>query len=108
LGARCCARIGRSRCAIANASRIVQQCRQTLQSRHRGNRRHPNLPALARRPIEHPDGNLQPSVGRDTAQATAKRSPACLLDHIVNVNSSPRPRVPRVENLAPLGPVGVL
>ena len=50
----------------------------------------------------------QPSIRRDTAQAAAKRSPARLRDHVVYVNNSPRPGVPRVEHLALIGPVGVL
>jgi hypothetical protein len=86
----------------------VQQCRQSSQSRDRRNRGSPHLPALAADPIEHPDRDLQPTIGSDPGQATAKRRPACLLDHLVNVNTSPNPGMPLIEKLPFLGPVGVL
>jgi hypothetical protein len=63
---------------------------------------------LAGDPIEHPGRDLNPTIGRDTGQATAKRRPAGLLDHLVNVNSSAGPRMPRVEHLALIDPVSVL
>jgi hypothetical protein len=66
------------------------------------------MPRLAGEPIEHPDRDLQPPIGSDPGQATAERYPACLLDHLVNVNTSPNPAMPLIEKLALPGPVGVL
>ncbi len=77
LGSRCCARIPRFRCATANACRVVQQGRQSFQSRDRGNRGRPHLPASAGDPIEHPDRNLQSTIRGDTGQAAAKCRPDC-------------------------------
>ena len=67
----------------------------------------PHLPGLVADPIEHPDRDLQPPIGSDPGQATAERYPACLLDHLVNVNTLPNPGMPPIEKLAFLGPVGV-
>ena len=92
-------------CATANARRVVQQGRQSFQSRARGNRGRHHLPALAGDPIEHPGRNLQSTI-RASPVRLQRRAPACLVDQLVNVNTSPDPGMPWIEERAFLGPVG--
>ena len=52
-------------------------------------------------------GNLQSPIGCLTGQAATENRSTILLNQIVNVNSATGPRMPRIENLPILGPVGV-
>ncbi len=68
----------------------------------------PEPPGLTDGPVEHPRRNLQPPFGTNARQATAKRRPAGLLDDLVNMHPSTRPRVPMIEKFTLFRPVGVL
>jgi hypothetical protein len=89
--------------------------RRVLQQRHQNSKRSEidlggsgNAPKGTGRAIEHPGRNLQPTIRSTARKAAAQRLPASLLDHLVNMNATSTPRMPRIEKFAFLGPVGVL
>ena len=101
--ARCCANLGRLR---------WQRLRPAAgrQSTERGNidtGKWSNPPSRARRPIEHPGRDLQPSVRGLAGKAAAEDGDVALVDHLMNMDLPPGPRMPRVEKLSSSGPVGV-
>jgi hypothetical protein len=63
---------------------------------------------FARRPIEHPNRQFQQSTRRAVVMAAADYFARRLLDHLMNMNNASCPRMPRVKDLALLGPMGVL
>lgn len=67
-----------------------------------------NAPRGADRAIKHPSRNLQPPIGGVARETAAENLPVSLLDHLMNVNTAPRPGMPWIKKLAFLGPVGVL
>lgn len=67
-----------------------------------------NAPRGADRAIKHPGRNLQPPIGGVARETAAENLPVSLLDHLMNVNTTPGPGMPRIKKLAFLGPVGVL
>jgi hypothetical protein len=71
-----------------------------------GSSRH--TPARARGPIEHPRRNLQPSIRCLAGKAAAENRCVTLVDHFMNVDMAARPRMPWIEKLPLLSPVGVL
>lgn len=58
--------------------------------------------------IKHPGRNFQPPIGGVAGETAAENLPVGVLDHLMNVNTTPGPRMPRIKKLAFLGPVGVL
>jgi|HubBroStandDraft_3_1064219.scaffolds.fasta_scaffold05885_2 hypothetical protein len=58
--------------------------------------------------VEHPDGQFQQSAGRLIHWAAAENIPADLLYHLIDANDSPEPRMPAIDNLEFVNPVGVL
>jgi len=62
----------------------------------------------AGRPIKHPAGNFKPPISATTAEITAEDNTACLLDSFVNADSKTKPRMPRIQQLAKFGIMGVL
>lgn len=67
-----------------------------------------NAPRGADRAIKHPGRNLQPPIGGVARETAAENHPVSLLDHLMNVNTTPGPGMPWIKKLAFLGPVGVL
>ncbi len=67
-----------------------------------------NVPCGAGDPIEHPGRNLQPPIGRVVRKAATEHIPPSLFDHLMNVNTTPVQRMPRIKKLSLSGPVGVL
>src|SRR4051812_38013149 len=63
---------------------------------------------FARRRIEHPNRQFQQSTRRAVVMAAADYFARRLLDHLMNMNNASCPRMPRVKDLALLGPMGVL
>lgn len=59
-------------------------------------------------PVEHPHRQFEQALRRLAVQATTSDMPARLLQHLMDIDDAPRPRMPRAENVALLGPVGVL
>ena len=58
--------------------------------------------------IEHPSRNLQPSSGvRAVKRATENDAPRPL-DHRVDADIAPKPRMKAIQNFSPSHPVGVL
>ncbi len=66
-----------------------------------------DAPTRAGRGIEHPGRNLQSPSGCLARQAATENRRTMLLKHIMDINSATGPRMPRIENLPILGPVGV-
>ena len=61
----------------------------------------------ASRSIEHPQRQFQPTTGRALIMATAGHGARHLVDHLMNLNGASCPRMPKIENFALLGPMGV-
>lgn len=57
--------------------------------------------------VEHPRRNLEPPVRRCSSLAAAESIPTRPLDLLINVNTTPSPAVPAIENFSNFGPVGV-
>lgn len=86
----------------------MQQGRQDAKRGKVGVRNSDDTPVRAGCPIEHPRRNLQPPIQCPTGKAAAEDRCAILLDHFMNVNLPPRPRMPWIKKLAlRAGPVGV-
>jgi hypothetical protein len=66
-----------------------------------------NSHRCASRSIEHPKRQVQQTTGRALIMATAGNGARELVDHLMNSNSASRPRMPKVENFALHGPMGV-
>ena len=61
----------------------------------------------ASRSIEHPKRQLQQATGRALIMATAGHSARRLVHHLMNLNDTSCPRMPKIEDFALLNPVGV-
>lgn len=46
--------------------------------------------------IKHPGRNFQPPIGGVAGETAAENLPVGLLDHLMNVNTTPGPRMPRI------------
>lgn len=101
--ARCCARNLRSR----NGARCPKQFYQVNQRANIdvGSRLETYLGANPA--IEHPCRNLKTALRHRTADTAAENVHVHPLDGLMNVNVTAGPRMPPIENLANIGPVGV-
>jgi hypothetical protein len=63
---------------------------------------------MARRPVEHPRRNFQPTVCLRLFQRAAEDDLVSLVDGTMNANSATKPSMMPIKNLAKNGPVGVL
>src|SRR6202140_2346619 len=59
-------------------------------------------------PVEHPCWNFQPTFCSRLIQRAAKNDIISLVDGLMNANSTTKPRMMPIKNLAKNGPVGVL
>jgi hypothetical protein len=62
----------------------------------------------AGRSIKHPTWNLKPPIGIVPSDITTKNNAISLLDGFMNANPQTKPWMPRIQQLAKLGAVGVL
>src|SRR3974377_1102777 len=58
--------------------------------------------------IEHPSWNLQPSSGIRAFKRATENNASRSLDHRVNADFAPKPRMKAIQNFSPSRPVGVL
>jgi hypothetical protein len=49
--------------------------------------------------IEHPLPELKPTPDPSAIRTAAKDAAGSLFDHLADMNNTPEPRVPRIENL---------
>jgi len=58
--------------------------------------------------IEHPSRNLQPSSGNRAVKRATENDAPRPLDHRMDANIAPKPRMKAIQNFSPSCPVGVL
>jgi len=66
-----------------------------------------DTPPRASRAIEHPGRDLQPPIRCVAREAAAENRRTMLLNHLMNVDLATCPRMPWIEKLVMIGPVGV-
>jgi hypothetical protein len=101
--ARCCARNLRSR----NGARCPHQFYQVSQRANIDVGRRLKTHLGANPAIEHPCRNLKTALRHRTADTAAENVQVYPLNGLMNVNPTPGPGMPPIENLANIGPVGV-
>jgi hypothetical protein len=66
-----------------------------------------DLDSCARRPVEHPGREFLPATQCVAIPAAAKRVAARLLNQLMNMDDASSSRMPTIQDLALLDPVGV-
>src|SRR5215468_281370 len=87
--------------------RRIEQCPQRPKRSDIHMRKRLDSHRRACRSIEHPQRQFQPTTGRALIMATAGHGARHLVDHLMNLNGASCPRMPKIENFAALGPMGV-
>jgi len=59
-------------------------------------------------PVKHPYGDFQRPVRPTASEIASKHRLTGLVDHLMGINRSAKPRVPSIKNLTPVDNVGVL